>query len=95
MRTPTKESSILMWKGMKVQMEEKFKYIFSLKLAGFLMQNGQRIIRINHNLNVPDKDVYVFIDTPELCQLMSEYSNQNKNSKEKYYAIDKRSRNKS
>lgn len=74
--------------------DEKFKYIFSLKLAGFLMQNGQRIIRINHNLNVPDKDVYVFIDTPELCQLMSEYSNQNKNSKEKYYAIDKRSRSK-
>lgn len=74
-----------MWKGMKVQMEEKFKYIFSLKLAGFLMQNGQRIIRINHNLNVPDKDVYVFVDTPELCQLMSEYSNRNKNSKEKYY----------
>lgn len=62
-------------------MEQKFKYIFSLKLAGYLMMNGQRIIRINHNLNVSDKDVYVFIDTPELCQLMSEYS---KDSKEKY-----------
>lgn len=63
-------------------MEEKFKYIFSLKLAGFLMQNGERIVRINHNLSVPNKDVYVFVDTPKLCQLMSEYSN--KNSKEKY-----------
>ena len=63
--------------------EEKFKYIFSLRLAGYLMMNGQRIIRINHNLNVDNKDVYVFIDTPELCQLMSEYSN--KNSKEKNY----------
>ena len=61
--------------------KEKFKYIFSLKLAGYLMMNGQRIIRVNHNLNVQDKDVYVFVDTPELCQLMSEYSN--KNSKEK------------
>ena len=71
--------------------QEKFKYIFSLKLAGFLMQNGQRIIRINHNLNVPDKDVYVFVDTPELCQLMSEYSNKNKNSKEKYYDSKQRS----
>ena len=60
---------------------EKFKYIFSLKLAGYLMMNGQRIVRINHNLNVTDKDVYVFVDTPELCQLMSEYSD--KNSKEK------------
>ena len=63
--------------------EEKFKYIFSLKLAGYCMMNGQRIIRINHNLNVPNKDVYVFVDTPELRILMSEYSN--KNSKEKYH----------
>lgn len=65
--------------------EEKFKYIFSLKLAGFLMIHGQRIIRINHNLNVPNKDVYVFVDTPELCKLMSEYSNKYKNSKENNY----------
>ena len=54
------------------------------------MMNGQRIIRINHNLNVSNKDVYVFVDTPELCQLMSEYSI--KNSKEKYYVTDERSR---
>lgn len=65
---------------MKNMKEEKFKYIFSLKLAGFLMMNGQRIVRINHNLNVSNKDVYVFIDTPEMSRLMSEYSN--KNSKE-------------
>lgn len=71
--------------------DKKFKYIFSLKLAGFLMMNGQRIIRINHNLNVSDKDVYVFINTPELCRLMSEYSNQNKNSKENNYVADERS----
>lgn len=71
-------------------MEEKFKYIFSLKLAGYLMMNGQRIIRINHNLNMSNKDVYVFIDTPELCRLMSEYSN--KNSKEKNYDFNKGSR---
>ena len=73
-------------------MEEKFKYIFSLKLAGYCMMHGQRIIRINHNLNIPNKDVYVFIDTPELRQLMSEYSNKDKNSKEKNYGdINKRS----
>ena len=61
-------------------MKEKFKYIFSLRLAGYLMMKGHRIIRINHNLNIPNKDVYVFIDTPELCRDMSEYSI--KNSKE-------------
>ena len=63
-------------------MTEKFKYIFSLKLAGYLMMNECRILRINHNLNVPDKDVYVFEDTEELRKAMSEYSS--KNSKEKY-----------
>ena len=63
--------------------EEKFKYIFSLRLAGYCMMHGQRIIRINHNLNVSDKDVYVFVDTPELRRLMSEYSS--KNSKENNY----------
>ena len=73
-------------------MEQKFKYIFSLKLAGYCMMHGQRIIRINHNLNVSNKDVYVFVDTPELCRLMSEYSNKNKDSKEKnnYGDINKR-----
>lgn len=77
-------------------MEEKFKYIFSLKLAGYLMMHGQRIIRINHNLNVANKDVYVFIDTPGLCQLMSEYTNKYRNSKEKYDGnSNRRSSNKS
>lgn len=62
-------------------MEQKFKYVFSLKLAGYLMMNGHRIIRINHNLSVKDKDVYVFVNTPELCKTMTEYTS--KNSKEK------------
>lgn len=70
--------------------EEKFKYIFSLKLAGYCMMHGQRIIRINHNLNVTNKDVYVFVDTPELCRLMGEYSNENRNSKENNYGDNKR-----
>lgn len=63
--------------------DEKFKYIFSLRLAGYCMLHGHRIIRINHNLNIANKDVYVFADTPELRQLMSEYSM--KNSKESNY----------
>ena len=63
--------------------EEKFKYIFSLKLAGFLMMNGQRIKRINHNLSVPNKDVYLFEDTQEVRKLMSDYSI--KNIKENNY----------
>lgn len=72
--------------------EEKFKYIFSLKLAGYLMMNGHRIIRINHNLNVDGKDVYVFIDTPDLCKLMSEYSVKNSKEKNNYGNYYERSR---
>ena len=63
-------------------MEDKqFKYIFSLRLAGFLMMNGFRILRINHNLQKKDKDVYVFENSKELCKAMEKYT-LIKNSKE-------------
>ena len=61
--------------------EKKFKYIFSLRLAGFLMMNGFRILRINHNLQKKDKDVYVFENSNELCKMMEKYK-EIKNSKE-------------
>lgn len=61
--------------------DKKFKYIFSLRLAGFLMMNGFRILRINHNLQKKDKDVYVFENSDELCKMMEKYT-LIKNSKE-------------
>lgn len=61
--------------------DKKFKYIFSLRLAGFLMMNGFRILRINHNLQKKDKDVYVFENSNELCKTMEKYT-LIKNSKE-------------
>ena len=61
--------------------DKKFKYIFSLRLAGFLMMNGFRILRINHNLQKKDKDVYVFENSNELCKMMEKYA-LIKNSKE-------------
>ena len=70
---------------------KKFKYIFSLRLAGYLMINGFRILRINHNLEKKDKDVYVFENSNELCKMMEKY-NEIKNSKENNNVIDKRSR---
>ena len=72
--------------------DKKFKYIFSLRLAGFLMMNGFRILRINHNLQKKDKDVYVFENSNELCKMMEKY-NEIKNSKENSYVINQRSRN--
>ena len=62
--------------------DKKFKYIFSLRLAGYLMMNGFRIIRINHNLQRQGKDVYVFENSEEICRTMEEYT-KDKNSKER------------
>ena len=62
--------------------DKKFKYIFSLRLAGYLMMNGFRIIRINHNLQKLGKDVYIFEDSEEICKTMEGYMKY-KNSKEK------------
>ena len=61
-----------------------YKQIFSLRLAGYLMQMGFRIKRIHHNLKETDKDVYLFDDTPELENAMLEYKKL-KQTKEKYY----------
>lgn len=71
--------------------DKKFKYIFSLRLAGFLMMNGFRILRINHNLQKKDKDVYVFENSKELCKTMEKYI-LIKNSKENNNVIDKGSK---
>ena len=73
--------------------DKKFKYIFSLRLAGFLMMNGFRILRINHNLQKKNKDVYVFENSNELCKMMEKY-NEIKNSKENSYVINAGSRSK-
>lgn len=61
--------------------KQKFKYIFSLRLAGYLMMNGYRILRINHNLQKDNKDVYVFKDENNIDKAMEEYTKL-KNSKE-------------
>lgn len=75
---------------------KKYKQIFSLRLAGFLMSNGFRIRRIHHNLKETDKDIYLFDDTPELEKAMLEYKTL-KQTKEYYNYGDNinRSRNNS
>lgn len=67
---------------------KKYKQIFSLRLAGYLMFNGFRIKRIHHNLKEIDKDVYLFDDTPELEVAMLKYK-ELKQTKEKNYGINK------
>lgn len=52
---------------------KKYEYVKSLRLAGFLMMNGFRILRINHNLKVRGKDIYVFEQTEALKNKIFEY----------------------
>ena len=58
-------------------MEEikKYEYVRSLRLAGWLMLHGFRILRIHHNLQVKGKDVYVFEQSDKLSDCIFEYIN--------------------
>lgn len=70
--------------------EQKYEYVKSLRLAGWLMYNGFKILRINHNLEVKGKDIYVFEQSDNLSDCIFEYIN--KRTKEKYYGnFNKRS----
>ena len=71
--------------------EKKYEYVKSLRLAGWLMLHGFRILRINHNLEVKGKDVYIFEQSEKLSDCIFEYIN--KRTKEKNNAdFNKRSR---
>lgn len=60
--------------------EKKYEYVKSLRLAGFLMMNGFRILKIHHNLKFKGKDVYVFEQNEKLSEKIFEYI---KSTKEK------------
>lgn len=62
-------------------MKKKYEYVKSLRLAGWLMFNGFRILRINHNLKVKGKDIYVFEQSAKLSDCIFDYIN--KRTKEK------------
>lgn len=72
--------------------EKKYEYVKSLRLAGWLMYHGFRILRINHNLDIKGKDVYVFEQSDNLSDCIFEYIN--RKTKENIYAdFNKRSGN--
>ena len=72
--------------------EKKYEYVKSLRLAGWLMFHGFRILRIHHNLEVKGKDVYIFEQSERLSDCIFEYIN--KRTKENNYEYNyQRSRN--
>lgn len=58
------------------------KYVFSLKLCGFLCLNGFPVKGVKPNLKMPNKSVYVFENTKRLNDCIELY-NENYSAKEK------------
>lgn len=60
--------------------KSKYQYVFSMKLAGLLMCNGFRLLRINKHLEDNKHDVYVFEKSKEIQEFIDNYIK----AKEKY-----------
>lgn len=56
--------------------ERKMKTIFSMKLAGLLMQKGFVLVEMRPNTNGNGKNVFYFNDSPELEKVVNEYKAQ-------------------
>lgn len=56
--------------------ERKMKTIFSMKLAGLLMQKGFVLVEMRPNTNGNGKNVFYFNDSPELEKVINEYKAQ-------------------
>ncbi len=54
-------------------MKGKYKCIYNMRLAGYLMMNGMRIIRMEKNLGRPWRNVFIFEETEELMKLIEIY----------------------
>lgn len=51
----------------------RIKAIFSMKLAGYLMQHGFVLIEMRENENKSGKNVFYFNDSPELEKILAQY----------------------
>lgn len=69
-------------------MKENIKCIYNMRLAGYLMMNGMRILRIDKNLGRPWRNVFIFEDTEEVEKLIELYKELK--SKENDYGINNR-----
>lgn len=63
-------------------MNDKRKYVYSLRCAGYLMLNGYPILGIEKNLDNPTKNVYVFNYSNSIDKTIEEYKQRFKNKRE-------------
>jgi hypothetical protein len=52
---------------------EKDYIVFSQKLAGYLMFNGCRLLKIKHDKETPTKFVYFFPNTEQVVGIVQKY----------------------
>lgn len=53
--------------------QKNYQYVFSMKLAGYLMLQGFKLLRINKHLSGNNMDVYVFNKSDEITRIIDEY----------------------
>ena len=53
----------------------KDRYVFSQRLAGYLMQKGFVLLRMNTNLDDNYKHVFLFKNSPAISLAISQYKN--------------------
>lgn len=54
---------------------EKDYVVFSQRMAGFLMMNGCRLLKIKNDINTPTKFVYYFPNTEYVKSFVDQYLN--------------------
>ena len=57
----------------KDKSKKPYKCIYNQQLAGFLMLNKQPLQRMERNLDLPWRNVFLFNDTKDVEQLMLQY----------------------
>lgn len=60
--------------------KSKYQYVFSMKLAGLLMCNGFKLLRMDKHFKDKTHDVYVFENSKEIQCFVENYMK----AKEKY-----------
>lgn len=63
-----------------METSEKNYIVFSMRLAGYLMLKGCRLIKLKPSKNNADKFVYIFPDTSETHLHVQEYTDMRKSS---------------
>lgn len=53
--------------------KKEYRYIFSQRLAGFLMLKGFKLLRMNVNLDDNSKHVFCFDNSPQILAMIEEY----------------------